>query len=100
MRRSEAGRVSGGIVVLLLLCAGGVLAYTQRERLPFAALASTLGNETQAALPEVALAPPARSDDRVAALGRLEPKDGVRRSRARRRRWRRAASCSWTRATA
>jgi HlyD family secretion protein len=66
--------VSGGVVVLLLLVAAAVLAYAERERLPLA----TLKANTPAALPDVALAPPASDDGRVAALGRLQPKDGVR----------------------
>jgi HlyD family secretion protein len=66
--------VSGGVVVLLLLVAAAVLAYAERERLPLA----TLKANAPAALPDVALSPPARDDGRVAALGRLQPKDGVR----------------------
>jgi len=74
MRRRSAGRVSSGVVVLVLLVAAGVLAYAEREKLPLAALKAS----APAALPDVALAPPARGGDSVAALGRLQPKDGVR----------------------
>jgi HlyD family secretion protein len=74
MRRADAGRVSIGAIAATLLCAGGVLAYAQRDRLPLALLRS----ERPARLPDVALAPPGPQRDRVAALGRLQPKDGVR----------------------
>ncbi len=74
MRRSEAGRLGFGAVAALLLLAGGGLAYAQRDRLPLA----LLHTEAKPALPDVALAPPAAHGDRVAALGRLQPKDGVR----------------------
>jgi HlyD family secretion protein len=62
------------VATALLLGAGVVGAYTQRERLAAPLRAGTL----PAALPDVALAPPAAGDGRVAALGRLQPKDGVR----------------------
>lgn len=73
MQRRRAGRVSFGVVALALLAAGGVVAYAQRDRLPLALLRADA-----AVLPDVALAAPASSDGRIAALGRLQPKDGVR----------------------
>jgi HlyD family secretion protein len=74
MRRRELGRVSGGVVALVLLAAAGGLAYAQRERIPRTLLPSGARVE----LPDVALAPPPAGDGRIAALGRLQPKDGVR----------------------
>lgn len=72
--RRDAGRVSLGAVALVLFAAAGVSAYALRDRIPLDALREA----KPAALPDVALASPASSDDRVAALGRLQPKDGVR----------------------
>ncbi len=72
--RRNAGRVSFVAVALVLLAAAGVSAYALRDRLPLAALPGA----SEVALPHVSLAPPASSDERVAALGRLQPKDGVR----------------------
>lgn len=74
MSKQSSGRIRGSVIALLLLAGGGALAFTLRDRLPLAVL-----REQPARLPDVALAPPASTHGRVAALGRLQPKDGVRR---------------------
>ncbi|HEY8121898.1 MAG TPA: efflux RND transporter periplasmic adaptor subunit [Myxococcota bacterium] len=66
--------MSASGALLMLLLAGGGAAYALRDRLP----PEWLPGAAPAALPDVALAPPAPRDGRVAALGRLQPKDGVR----------------------
>ncbi|HEU4427763.1 MAG TPA: efflux RND transporter periplasmic adaptor subunit [Myxococcota bacterium] len=65
--------MSAGALVLLLALAAGAAGVALRDRLPLPA-----HRATAAPLPSVSLAPPSRDDDRVAALGRLQPKDGVR----------------------
>jgi HlyD family secretion protein len=72
--RRNAGRVSFAAVLGLALAGAAASAYVLRDRLPIAALREA----SPPALPDVALAPPASSDRHVAALGRLQPKDGVR----------------------
>jgi HlyD family secretion protein len=76
--RRRGGRVSGGAAALLLLGAAAAIAYTQRERLPLASIERALGQQASAALPAVSLAPPPAGENRIAALGRLQPKDGIR----------------------
>jgi len=66
--------MSFGIAALLLSLAAAGGAYVERDRF----LRGVLGAEQATALPAVSLAAPASDDDRVAALGRLQPKDGVR----------------------
>ena len=73
MSKHQSGSVRGGVVALVLLAGAGAVAFTLRDKLPLAAL-----REQPAPLPDVALAPPASSDGGVAALGRLQPKDGIR----------------------
>ena len=73
MLKQSSGSVRGGVIALLLLAGGGAVAFTLRDRLPPAL------PPQPAALPDVSLAPPAESEGAVAALGRLQPKDGVRR---------------------
>ena len=69
--RKGIGRLS--TISLLLVMATAAWALTHRDSLPIAALRP----EPPAALPAVSAAPPGAQG--VAALGRLQPKDGVRR---------------------
>lgn len=71
--RAESGIGRAGVLACLFAAAGLAYGYTQRERLPIAALRPA----TARALPAVSAASPAA--DAVGALGRLQPKDGVRR---------------------
>jgi HlyD family secretion protein len=73
MSRAERGIGRIGVAASLLVVAALAWAYTQRERLPIAALRPAPAR----VLPAVSAPPPAEVG--VAALGRLQPKDGVRR---------------------
>lgn len=74
MAKRSDGRIRSGVLLLGLVLAVVAAAFLWRDRaaLPFLAPA-------EAALPAVSLAPPPVGESRIAALGRLEPKDGVRR---------------------
>jgi len=72
MATRRAGRVAGGLM-LVLVGAGLAVAWALREELSLG-----LSTSDAAALPPVSLAPAPLNASRIAALGRLEPKDGVR----------------------
>jgi len=73
MSRAKKGIGRLSAISLLLVMATAAWALTHRDRLPIAALRP----EAPAALPAVSAAPPGAQG--VSALGRLQPKDGVRR---------------------
>jgi HlyD family secretion protein len=73
MAERSARRIGVRGVLLALVLLGVTAAFALRDRLP------ALSAQTrERALPAVALAPPAANDAFIAALGRLQPKDGVR----------------------
>ena len=74
MAQPNDRRIRSGILLLGLALSVLAAAFLWRDR----AALPLLGSDP-AVLPAVSLAPPPTSESRIAALGRLEPKDGVRR---------------------
>jgi HlyD family secretion protein len=72
--------MGGAVVASLLVAAAAGLAWAERDTLSLAALKAraSSANARPAAAPDVSLAPPPAASDQIAALGRLQPKDGVR----------------------
>ncbi len=74
MTQRNDGRIWSGVLLLGLALSVLAAAFLWRDR----AALPRLGSDP-VVLPAVSLAPPPTSESRIAALGRLEPKDGVRR---------------------
>lgn len=73
MNERSAGRIAGWGILAGLIGVAAAVAALSGDRLPTA-----FGQTEAEALPAVSLAPPSRAPARIAALGRLQPKDGVR----------------------
>jgi len=73
MTRRSDGRIRGWTLLAGLAAIGLAAAFAMRDGGPLAG-----GSAAPIALPPVSLAPPPAEDPRIAALGRLQPKDGVR----------------------
>ncbi len=74
MAKRSDGRIRSGVLLLGFVLAGLGAAFLWRDPGALAFLAPD-----PVVLPAVSLAPPPASEPRIAALGRLQPKDGVRR---------------------